>query len=121
MPGFLLRNFLLLAVEFGAAALLRDPGTPWIPVLLAVFVAGSAVPHGTEAELGARFLVALTAVGVALAGAGAWEGHGLAATAALAVLLLVQTAALLRLSRGGRRRPVRRGGRGRGRGRRGRR
>ncbi|KIF03155.1 hypothetical protein PL81_25910, partial [Streptomyces sp. RSD-27] len=70
MPGFLLRNVLLLAVEFAAALLLlRDPGTPWIPVLLAVFVAGSAVPHGTDAEFAARFLVALTAVGVARVGA----------------------------------------------------
>ncbi|MFH7598848.1 hypothetical protein WDV06_27690 [Streptomyces racemochromogenes] len=113
MPGFLLRAFLLLAVECGAAALLRDPGTPWIPVLLAVFVAGSAVPHGTEAELGARFLVAVTAVGVARLGASAWEGHGPAAPAGLVVLLLLQTGALLRLSLRGRRgrRPVRRRGR----------
>ncbi|RKT04164.1 hypothetical protein BX286_2110 [Streptomyces sp. 3211.6] len=111
MPGFLLRNFLLLAVEFGAAALLRDPGTPWIPVLLAVFVAGSAVPHGTEAEFGARFLVALTAVGVARAGATAWEGHGVVVSIGLGLLLLVQTAALLRLSLRSRRRPARRRGR----------
>ncbi|MGW1516812.1 hypothetical protein [Streptomyces sp. NPDC002287] len=103
MPGFLVRNCLLLAVEFGAAALLRDPGTPWIPVLLAVFVAGSAVPQGTEAEFGARFLVALTAVGVARTWATAWVGHGLAAQVGLGVLLLLQTAALLRLSRRSRR------------------
>ncbi|MEU8436212.1 hypothetical protein AB0F18_25575 [Streptomyces sp. NPDC029216] len=105
MPGFLLRNCLLLAVELGAAVLLRDAGTPWIPVLLAVFVAGSAVPHGTEAEFAARFLVALTAVGVARLGATAWEGHGVAASAGLGCLLLVQTVALLRLSRR-RRRPA---------------
>ncbi|MFF4579105.1 hypothetical protein [Streptomyces sp. NPDC001389] len=108
MPGFLLRNVLLLAVESGAALLLRDPGTPWIPVLLAVFVAGSAVPHGTDAEFAARFLVALTAVGVARAGATAWDGHGAAALVALGLLLLLQTAALLRLTRRGRGRVRRR-------------
>lgn len=112
MPGFLLRNCLLLAVEFGAAALLRDPATPWIPVLLAVFVAGSAVPHGTEAEFAARFLVALTAVGVARVGATVWAGEGVVAPVGLAVLLVLQTGALLRLSLRGRgRRPVRRRGR----------
>ncbi|MFF5702645.1 hypothetical protein ACFY7H_09105 [Streptomyces sp. NPDC012794] len=104
MPGFLLRACLLLAVEAGAAALLRDPGTPWIPVLLAVFVAGSAVPHGTEAEFAGRFLVALTAVGAARLGAAAWEGHGLPATMGLGALLLLQTVVLLRLSLRGRRR-----------------
>ncbi|GAA0277858.1 hypothetical protein GCM10010302_14410 [Streptomyces polychromogenes] len=108
MPGFLLRTCLLLAVESGAAALLRDPGTPWIPVLLAVFVAGSAVPHGTDAEFAARFLVATTAVGVARVGATVWEGHGAVASAGLAVLLVLQTGALLRLSVGRRRRPARR-------------
>ncbi|RSS53725.1 hypothetical protein EF912_17405, partial [Streptomyces sp. WAC07061] len=104
MPAFLLRLLLLLAVEAAAAALLREPGTPWIPVLLAVFVAGSAVPHGTEAELGGRFLVALTAVGAARLGATAWEGRGLPAAVGLGVLLLFQTAVLLRLSLRGRRR-----------------
>ncbi|MFJ8161416.1 hypothetical protein ACIRBY_10815 [Streptomyces sp. NPDC096136] len=108
MPGFLLRTVLLLAVESGAALLLRDPGTPWIPVLLAVFVAGSAVPHGTDAEFAARFLVALTAVGVAKVGAAVWEGHGAVAPAGLGALLVLQTAALLRLSRRGRARGRRR-------------
>ncbi|WP_405981148.1 hypothetical protein [Streptomyces sp. NBC_00158] len=112
MPAFLLRTLLLLAVEAGAAALLRDPGTPWIPVLLAVFVAGSAVPHGTGAELAGRFLVALTAVAAARLGATAWEGHGLSAEVGLAALLLFQTAVLMRLSlrRRRRRRPGRRRG-----------
>lgn len=107
MPGFLLRVCLLLAVESGAALLLSDAGAPWIPVLLGVFVLGSAVPHGTPAEFGGRFLVACTAVGAALAGAAAWEEYGSPATglaawpvrAATAVLLLFQTAVLLRLSR----------------------
>ncbi|RST02847.1 hypothetical protein EF910_22965 [Streptomyces sp. WAC07149] len=112
MPAFLLRLLLLLAVEAGAAALLRDPGTPWIPVLLAVFVAGSAVPHGTEAEFAGRFLVALTAVGAARLGATAWEGRGLPAVAGLGVLLVFQAAVLMRLSLRGRRRRGRRAGRG---------
>ncbi|MFD0356883.1 hypothetical protein ACFVHW_24560 [Streptomyces sp. NPDC127110] len=111
MPAFLLRVLLLLAVEAGAAALLRDPGSPWIPVLLAVFVAGSAVPHGTEAELGGRLLVALTAVGAARLGAVAWEGRGLPAAVGLAALLLFQTVVLMRISLRGRRRRGRRPGR----------
>ncbi|MET8750653.1 hypothetical protein ABZW32_11245 [Streptomyces sp. NPDC004667] len=106
MPGFLLRVCLLLAVEAGAAFLLRDSGAPWIPVLLGVFVLGSAVPQGTSAEFAGRFLVAAVAVGVALAGAAAWAGYGRtdtgpdrwAAQAATTVLLLVQTATLMRLS-----------------------
>lgn len=106
MPGFLLRACLLLAVEAGAAFLLRDAGAPWIPVLLGVFVLGSAVPQGTPAEFAGRFLVAAVAVGVALAGAAAWAAYDRpdtgpaqwAAQAATAVLLLFQTATLMRLS-----------------------
>ncbi|MFF3019662.1 hypothetical protein [Streptomyces sp. NPDC057939] len=109
MPGFLLRTCLLLAVEAGAALLLSEAGAPWIPVLLAVFVIGSAVPHGTQAEFTARFLVALTAVGVARLGATVREQYGepaepLAAGAGLAALLLLQSVILLRLSRGASRR-----------------
>ncbi|MFG2620160.1 hypothetical protein ACGFXC_21365 [Streptomyces sp. NPDC048507] len=107
MPGFLMRACLLLAVEAGAAFLLRDSAAPWIPVLLGVFVLGSAVPHGTPAEFAGRFLVAVLAVGAALAGAAAWAGYAgqdtgpapWAARGATAVLLLFQTAVLLRLSR----------------------
>ncbi|MFD6880043.1 MULTISPECIES: hypothetical protein [unclassified Streptomyces] len=109
MPGFLLRACLLLAVEAGAALLLSEVGAPWIPVLLAVFVIGSAVPHGTRGEFTARFLVALVAVGAARLGATVWEQYGgpaepLAARAGLVVLLLLQTLTLLRLTRGASRR-----------------
>ncbi|KPI21970.1 hypothetical protein OV450_7538 [Actinobacteria bacterium OV450] len=98
--SMLLRNALLLGVEFGAALLLRDPGAPWIPVLLAVFVVGSGVLHGTEAEFVPRFLVALAAVGVAELGGRAWASADdlpRAATGA-AILLAVQTLPLLRHS-----------------------
>ncbi|MGW7316171.1 hypothetical protein [Streptomyces sp. NPDC054865] len=109
MPGFLLRACLLLAVEAGAALLLSELGAPWIPVLLAVFVIGSAVPHGTRGEFTARFLVALVAVGTARLGATVWEQYGgpaepLAARAGLVGLLLLQTVTLLRLTRGASRR-----------------
>ncbi|MDA5285777.1 hypothetical protein ACWGHM_17320 [Streptomyces sp. NPDC054904] len=109
MPGFLLRTCLLLAVEAGAALLLSEAGAPWIPVLLAVFVIGSAVPHGTQGEFTARFLVALVAVGAARLAATVWEQYGgpaepPAARAGLAALLLLQTVTLLRLSRGASRR-----------------
>ncbi|MGW7347106.1 hypothetical protein [Streptomyces sp. NPDC054854] len=112
MPGFLLRACLLLAVEAGAALLLSEVGAPWIPVLLAVFVIGSAVPHGTRGEFTARFLVALVAlvaVGTARLGATVWEQYGgpaepLAARAGLVGLLLLQTVTLLRLTRGASRR-----------------
>ncbi|MFD9475721.1 MULTISPECIES: hypothetical protein [Streptomyces] len=77
LPGAVLRNCLLLAVEFGAVWLLRGPGGAWIPVLLAVFVAGAAVPHGTGAEFVARTSVALLAVGIAVAGGIAWDRHTL--------------------------------------------
>ncbi|MCX5196710.1 hypothetical protein OOK31_22920 [Streptomyces sp. NBC_00249] len=106
MPGFLVRVCLLLALESAAVLLLSDAGVPWIPVLLGVFVLGSAVPHGTAAEFAGRFLVACVAVGATLAGAAAWEAYGepvtdpgtWAARAATAVLLLFQTATLMRLS-----------------------
>ncbi|MFE7093662.1 hypothetical protein [Streptomyces erythrochromogenes] len=73
--GAVLRNCLLLAVEFGAIWMLRGPEGLWIPVLLAVFVAGAAVPHGTDAEFVARTAVALTAVGIAVLGGTAWDRH----------------------------------------------
>ncbi|THA83660.1 hypothetical protein [Streptomyces sp. A0592] len=73
--GALLRNCLLLTVEFGAIWMLRGPEGPWIPVLLAVFVVGAAVPHGTDAEFVARTAVALTAVGIAVLGGIAWDRH----------------------------------------------
>ncbi|KMO95336.1 hypothetical protein [Streptomyces roseus] len=100
--SMLLRNLLLLAVEFGAALLLREPGTPWVPLLLAVFVVGSGVLHGTDAEFVPRFLVALVAVGVAELGGRAWASPGAhtvptAATGA-AILLAVQTLILVRHS-----------------------
>ncbi|MEU8778799.1 hypothetical protein [Streptomyces sp. NPDC048606] len=111
MPGFLLRLCLLLAVEGAAALLLGEAEAPWIPVLLAVFVLGSAIPHGTPAELGGRFLIAAVAVGASLAGAASWQDRAAPdawpAQAATAILLLFQTLALLRITRG----------RGRGRGR----
>uniref|UniRef100_A0AAU2JPE6 Integral membrane protein n=1 Tax=Streptomyces sp. NBC_00049 TaxID=2903617 RepID=A0AAU2JPE6_9ACTN len=77
LPGALLRNCVLLAAEFGAIWLLRGPEGAWIPVLLAVFVIGAAVPHGTGAEFVARTAVALTAVGIAVAGGTAWDRHTL--------------------------------------------
>lgn len=73
LPGAVLRNCLLLAVEFGAIWMLRGPEGLWVPVLLAVFVAGAAVPHGTDAEFVARTAVALTAVGVAVLGGITWD------------------------------------------------
>ncbi|MER6449873.1 hypothetical protein [Streptomyces venezuelae] len=77
LPGAALRNCLLLAGEFGAIWLLRGPEGAWIPVLLAVFVLGAAVPHGTDAEFVARTLVALLAVGIAVAGGNTWDRHTL--------------------------------------------
>ncbi|MEU9299444.1 hypothetical protein [Streptomyces sp. NPDC048269] len=77
LPGALLRNCLLLTAEFGAVWLLRGPGGAWIPVLLAVFVVGAAVPHGTDAEFMARTAVALTAVGVAVLGGITWDRYTL--------------------------------------------
>ncbi|MGW7332112.1 hypothetical protein ACWGIU_26680 [Streptomyces sp. NPDC054840] len=77
LPGAVLRNCLLLAVEFGAIWLLRGPEGAWIPVLLAVFVLGAAVPHGTGAEFVARTSVALLAVGIAVAGGVALDRHTL--------------------------------------------
>ncbi|MGW0389553.1 hypothetical protein ACWDYJ_01395 [Streptomyces sp. NPDC003042] len=77
LPGAILRNCLLLAVEFGAILLLRGPEGAWIPVLLAVFVVGAAVPHGTGAEFVARTAVALVAVGIAVAGGITWDRHTL--------------------------------------------
>ncbi|MEV7591394.1 hypothetical protein AB0O42_14025 [Streptomyces sp. NPDC089922] len=73
LPGAVLRNCLLLAVEFGAIWLLRGPGGAWIPVLLAVFVVAAAVPHGTDAEFVARTGVALVGVGLVLLGGAAWD------------------------------------------------
>ncbi|MCX5608511.1 MULTISPECIES: hypothetical protein [unclassified Streptomyces] len=77
LAGALLRNCLLLAAEFGAILLLRGPGGHWVPILLAVFVIGAAVPHGTDAEFVARSAVALVAVGVAVLGGITWEGRTL--------------------------------------------
>ncbi|MFD7085789.1 hypothetical protein [Streptomyces sp. NPDC059918] len=98
--SMLLRNLLVLAVEFGAALLLREPGAPWIPVLLAVFVVGSGVLHGTDAEFTPRFLVALVAVGVAELGSRAWASPDALPTAGTgaAILLAVQTLILVRYS-----------------------
>ncbi|WP_030155872.1 hypothetical protein [Streptomyces sp. NRRL S-244] len=98
--SMLLRNVLVLVVEFGAALMLREPDAPWIPVLLAVFVVGSGVLHGTEAEFVPRFLVALTAVGVAELGGRAWASPDALPTAAAgaAILLAVQTLILVRYS-----------------------
>ncbi|MEU9142863.1 hypothetical protein, partial [Streptomyces sp. NPDC048349] len=61
----------------GAIWLLRGPEALWLPILLAVFVAGAAVPHGTEAEFVARTAVALAAVGVAVLGQITWDRHTL--------------------------------------------
>ncbi|MFD6973104.1 hypothetical protein OG756_11120 [Streptomyces sp. NBC_01310] len=77
VPGAILRNCLLLAAEFGAIWLLRGPEGLWVPVLLAVFVLGAAVPHGTGAEFVARTAVALFAVGIAALGWIAWDRHTL--------------------------------------------
>jgi hypothetical protein len=108
LPGALLRNCLLLTAECGAALLLRESGAPWIPVLLGLCVLASAVPHGTDAEFTARIAVAVVAVGVAAAGAEAWEAwlaheRGIPVpppweAVATAALLLVQTVAVTRLS-----------------------
>ncbi|MFD3552849.1 hypothetical protein ACFWWA_12170 [Streptomyces goshikiensis] len=101
MSMLLLRNLLVLAVEFGAAYLLRSPDpAPWIPVLLAVFVVGSGVLHGTDAEFVPRFLVAFVAVGVAwLGGAAAGEATDSVPAAGAVTLLVIQTALLIRFSR----------------------
>ncbi|MBT2405661.1 MULTISPECIES: hypothetical protein [unclassified Streptomyces] len=105
--SILVRNVLVLAVEFGAVLLLRGPdAAPWIPALLAVFVVGSGVLHGTEAEFVPRFLVALAAVGVARLGSTAWGSPGqvtltdeaLLAGVGAGVLLVVQTVILVRFS-----------------------
>ncbi|MCX5378919.1 hypothetical protein [Streptomyces sp. NBC_00091] len=77
VPGAILRNCLVLAAEFGAVLLLRGPEGAWIPVLLAVFVIGAAVPHGTGAEFVARTAVALFAVGIAAMGWITWDRHTL--------------------------------------------
>ncbi|MFD7262708.1 hypothetical protein [Streptomyces sp. NPDC059874] len=77
LPGALLRNCLLLAVEFGAILLLQGPEGFWILILLTVFVIGAAVPHGTGAEFVGRTAVAFTAVGIAVLGWIAWDGHTL--------------------------------------------
>ena len=73
---------------------------PSIPVLLAVFVVGSGVLHGTEAEFVPRFLVALAAVGVAELGGRAWASPDALPTAGTgaAILLAVQTLILIRYS-----------------------
>ncbi|MET9960604.1 hypothetical protein ABZ128_16410 [Streptomyces sp. NPDC006326] len=100
--SMLLRHLLVLAVEYGAVLLLRGPdGAPWIPVLLAVFVVGSGVLHGTEAEFVPRFLIALAAVGIAALGSRAWDApHPLSPSGAAAALLLVlQTVTLTRHAR----------------------
>lgn len=73
LAGALLRNCLVLAAELAAILLLLGPGGLWVPVLLAVFVIGAAVPHGTDAEFVARGVVALAAVGVAVLGGITWE------------------------------------------------
>ncbi|MEU9038757.1 hypothetical protein AB0D45_28180 [Streptomyces sp. NPDC048352] len=95
VPGALVRNGCLLAAEFGAVLLLRGPEGAWVPVLLAVFVVGAAVPHGTGAEFVARTAVALVAVGVAVVGGVAWDRHtlherGRAGTAVVASRTMVQ-------------------------------
>ncbi|MCY0942834.1 hypothetical protein [Streptomyces antarcticus] len=77
MSGLLLRKCLLLAAEFGAVLLLRGPEGAWIPVLLAVFVIGAGVPHGTGAEFVARTALALVAVGVVVAAGAALDRHTL--------------------------------------------
>ncbi|MCX4525362.1 MULTISPECIES: hypothetical protein [unclassified Streptomyces] len=100
--SMLLRNLLVLAVESGAAYLLRSPDpAPWIPVLLAVFVVGSGVLHGTDAEFVPRFLVAFAAVGVAWLGAMAWDATDSVPAAGVVALLVIQTGTLIRHSRGG--------------------
>ncbi|MCJ1681164.1 hypothetical protein MTF65_28195 [Streptomyces sp. APSN-46.1] len=100
--SMLLRNLLLLAVESGAAFLLRGPDpAPWIPVLLAVFVVGSGVLHGTEAEFVPRFLIAFAAVGVAWLGGTAWEAPASLPGVGAGALLAVQTVTLVRFSRRG--------------------
>ncbi|MFK0252919.1 hypothetical protein [Streptomyces sp. NPDC090445] len=107
--SILLRNLLLLVVECGAV-LLRGP-VPWVPVLLAVFVVGSGVLHGTDAEFTPRFAVALAAVGVVELAVRAWGLPDPRATAAglgAAVLLVVQTATVARYARRPRPRPRRR-------------
>ncbi|WP_404960668.1 hypothetical protein [Streptomyces sp. 147326] len=77
LPGALVRNCLLLAAEFGAVLLLRGPEGAWVPVLLAVFVIGAAVPHGTGAEFVARTAVALFAVGIVVLAGITWDRHTL--------------------------------------------
>ncbi|MBT2482175.1 hypothetical protein [Streptomyces sp. ISL-94] len=77
VPGAILRNCLVLAGEFGAILLLRDLEGAWVPILLALFVLGAAVPHGTNAEFVARTAVALAAAGIAVTGWIAWDRHTL--------------------------------------------
>ncbi len=76
-------------------------------MLLAVFVVGSGVLHGTEAEFVPRFAVALAAVGVAELGARALglPDEGVAAGLGCAVLVAVQA---VTVARSARRRPARR-------------
>ncbi|MDX3535257.1 hypothetical protein PV721_12890 [Streptomyces sp. MB09-01] len=75
VPGALVRNCLLLAAEFAAVLLLRGPEWSWVAVLLAVFVLGAAVPHGTGAEFVARTAVALFAVGIVVLAGITWDRH----------------------------------------------
>ncbi|MFD7629659.1 hypothetical protein ACFV7Q_27165 [Streptomyces sp. NPDC059851] len=101
LGSMLLRNLLLLAVECGAVLLLRGPA-PWIPVLLTVFVVGSGVLHGTDAEFTPRFAVALAAVGVTELTVRAWgppDPRAIAAGVGAVVLLAVQTATVARYAR----------------------
>ncbi|MGW6982728.1 hypothetical protein ACWGE1_25370 [Streptomyces sp. NPDC054932] len=77
LPGAILRICLLLAAEVGAIRLLEGPEGLWVPVLLAVFVLGAAVSHGTDAEFVARTSVAFLAVGIAVAGGITWDRHTL--------------------------------------------
>ncbi|WP_328298111.1 hypothetical protein OG389_09995 [Streptomyces sp. NBC_00435] len=98
VPGAVVRNSLALAAEFAAALLMRGSQPHWLPILLALFAFVSGVPNGTEAGFVRRTSLAVGAVLIVLCGARAWDGPVLW-EALTALLLLIQTISLTRLSR----------------------
>ncbi|MCY0935361.1 hypothetical protein [Streptomyces sp. H34-S4] len=114
VPGVLLRNVLALAAEYAALLLLRGAEPPWIPVLLALFAFASGLPNGTDTELVPRLLLAGNALLIAVAGRHLWpapsrpdfslspppwEPDPALWKVAVITLVLIQTLALIRLSR----------------------
>nr|WSX52386.1 hypothetical protein OG409_27710 [Streptomyces sp. NBC_00974] len=108
VSGALVRNSLALAAEFAAALLMRGDQPHWLPVMLVLFAFVSGLPNGTDAGFVHRTLLATGALLIVLCAANAWDAHALRTDepayweAPAAVLVLVQTVSLTRLS--GRRR-----------------